>query len=60
MGVCITIASLAAHLRVERVSRLVVGALDGRGRVEVGGLGRVGIVRLLLQSGCEGYEQGRV
>ena len=60
MGVCITEASLSAQLRVERVSRVVIGTLGRRGSVQVGGLRREGIVRRLLQSGCKGYEKGRV
>ena len=60
MGVCITEASLSAQLRVERVSRMVIGTLDRRGSVQVGRLGRVGIVRRLLQSGCKGYEKGGI
>ena len=60
VGVCITEASLSAQLRVEGVSRMVIGTLDRRGSVQVGRLGRVGIVRRLLQSGCKGYEKGRV
>jgi hypothetical protein len=53
---CVAEASLSAQLRVERVSRLVVCTLGGRGSVEVGRLRRRGIVRLLLQSGCKRYE----
>ena len=39
---------------------MVVSILDRCGSVQVRGLGRIGIVRLLLQSGCKGYEEGRV
>ena len=60
MGVCITKSSLAAQLCVERVSRIVEGTLDSRGSVQIGRLRGVGIVRLLLQSGCKGYEEGYV
>ena len=60
VGVCITEASLSAQLCVERVSRMVVSTLDSRSDVQVGGLGGVGIVRRLLQSGCKRDEKGRV
>jgi hypothetical protein len=39
---------------------MVIGTLDRRGSVQVGRLGRVGIVRRLLQSGCKGYEKGGI